>query len=67
MIQKRYLFDHFYRGYRVMRMAAKAEMILTRLFEAYIHQPRQLRLPPWKKSSSLGMDSIGSFAIIWPA
>ncbi len=43
-VQKRYLFEHFYRGYRVMRMSFKAEMILTRLFEAYIREPRQL--PP---------------------
>lgn len=43
-IQKRYLFDHFYRSHRVMRMAAKAEMILTRLFESYIREP--LQLPP---------------------
>ena len=31
-VQKRYLFDHFYRGHRVMRMAVKAERILTALF-----------------------------------
>lgn len=43
-VQKRYLFDHFYHSYRVMRMAAKAERILTHLFEAYIQEPRQL--PP---------------------
>ncbi|NOX61504.1 MAG: deoxyguanosinetriphosphate triphosphohydrolase [Chloroflexi bacterium] len=43
-VQKRYLYDNFYRSYRVMRMAAKAERILTHLFEAYIREPRQL--PP---------------------
>jgi dGTPase len=43
-VQKRYLFEHFYRSYRVMRMAAKAERILADLFTAYIHEPRQL--PP---------------------
>ncbi len=43
-IQKKYLFRNFYRGYRVMRMSAKAERIMTRLFQAYITEPRQL--PP---------------------
>ena len=43
-VQKRYLFDHFYRSYRVVRMANKAEFILTRLFEAYVREPRML--PP---------------------
>lgn len=43
-VQKRYLFEHFYRSYRVMRMAAKAERILTGLFRAYVEEPRQL--PP---------------------
>lgn len=43
-IQKEHLFNHFYRGYRVVRMAAKAERILTRLFQAYIAEPKQL--PP---------------------
>ncbi|RME49437.1 MAG: deoxyguanosinetriphosphate triphosphohydrolase [Chloroflexi bacterium] len=43
-IQKRYLFENFYRSYRLMRMSNKAEMILSRLFEAYIKEPGQL--PP---------------------
>ncbi|NOZ50758.1 MAG: deoxyguanosinetriphosphate triphosphohydrolase [Chloroflexi bacterium] len=43
-VQKEHLFKHFYRGYRVMRMAAKAERILFPLFEAYISEPKQL--PP---------------------
>ena len=43
-VQKSYLFANFYRSYRVMRMSFKAEMILTRLFEAYVREPRQL--PP---------------------
>ena len=41
---KRYLFQNFYRHYRVVRMATKAERTLTRLFEAYVGQP--LQLPP---------------------
>jgi dGTPase len=41
---KSYLFENFYRHYRVVRMAMKAERILQRLFHAYIDEP--LQLPP---------------------
>ncbi len=41
---KRYLFKNFYRHYRVVRMATKAERLLTNLFDAYVSQP--LQLPP---------------------
>jgi dGTPase len=40
----RYLLDRFYRHHRVVRMAAKAERILTDLWRAYAADPRQL--PP---------------------
>lgn len=39
---KRYLFDNFYRHYRVIRMAVKAERLLRALFDAYLQQPLQL-------------------------
>ncbi|MFO7634641.1 MAG: deoxyguanosinetriphosphate triphosphohydrolase, partial [Caldilinea sp.] len=39
---KQFLFQHFYRHYRVVRMAVKAGRTLARLFEAYISEPRQL-------------------------
>lgn len=39
---KQYLFQHFYRHHRVVRMAVKATRTLTQLFEAYIDEPRQL-------------------------
>jgi len=39
---KRYLFDHFYHHYRVMRMASKAERLLRDLFNAYVQEPKQL-------------------------
>jgi len=39
---KRYLFDCFYRQYRVVRMASKAERLLSDLFDAYVEQPLQL-------------------------
>jgi len=41
---KRFLFQHFYRHYRVVRMAVKAARTLTHLFDAYVSEPRQL--PP---------------------
>ncbi len=39
---KRFLFANFYRHYRVVRMAAKAERTIRELFDAYINQPLQL-------------------------
>lgn len=39
---KRYLFDCFYRHYRVVRMATKAERLLCDLFRDYVEQPLQL-------------------------
>src|SRR5690606_9467299 len=39
---KRYLFQKFYRHYRVVRMATKAERLLEALFTAYVMQPEQL-------------------------
>jgi len=41
---KRYLFANFYRNYRVVRMATKADRLLRQLFHAYIDEP--LQLPP---------------------
>lgn len=41
---KRFLFRHLYRHYQVMRTAAKAQRIITDLFEAFATDPRLL--PP---------------------
>ncbi len=41
---KHYLFDNFYRHYRVVRMAAKAERMLRELFTSYVELPAQLPL-----------------------
>jgi len=41
---KQFLYQNFYRNYRVVRMAVKAERTLTALFTAYVEQPQQL--PP---------------------
>ena len=39
---RHFLFDNFYRHFRVMRMAVKAERTLTNLFHAYVERPEQL-------------------------
>ncbi|MCY3709446.1 MAG: deoxyguanosinetriphosphate triphosphohydrolase [Caldilineaceae bacterium] len=41
---KRFLFDRFYRHYRVARMAAKADRTIRALFSAFVEEPAQL--PP---------------------
>ncbi len=41
---KRFLYRNFYRHYRVVRMASKADRILRGLFEAFVNEPEQL--PP---------------------
>jgi dGTPase len=37
-----FLFENFYRNYRVMRMASKAERVLESLFDAYLKEPLTL-------------------------
>ncbi|MGB8645535.1 MAG: deoxyguanosinetriphosphate triphosphohydrolase [Anaerolineae bacterium] len=37
-----FLMENFYRNYRVVRMASKAEMVIRSLFEAYLKEPRIL-------------------------
>ena len=39
---KVFLYEHLYRHWRVVRMAAKAERVLRALFEAYLIEPAQL-------------------------
>lgn len=39
---KKYLFDNFYRNYRVVRMARKAEQVIETLFEAFVKNPELL-------------------------
>lgn len=41
---KQFLWDNLYRHYRVIRMADKAERIITELFKAYVNNPKIL--PP---------------------
>ena len=37
---KDFLYNHMYRHYRVMRMSAKADMILSRLFDTFLGNPK---------------------------
>jgi dGTPase len=39
---KRFLFQHMYRHYRVVRMAVKAERVIQGLFHAYMERPEML-------------------------
>ena len=41
---KSFLYANFYRHYRVVRMASKADRIVRRLFDAFVTEPEQL--PP---------------------
>lgn len=52
---RHFLFDNFYRHYRVVRMATKAERMLTHLFAAYIERPQQL--PPETQERANGTRS----------
>lgn len=40
-----FLFENFYRNYRVMRMASKAENVIESLFNAYLKEPHILPKP----------------------
>ena len=44
---KQFLWNGLYRHYRVMRMSAKAERILTELFQAFMDEPRLLPDEPY--------------------
>lgn len=39
---KSFLYNNFYRHYRVVRMASKADRIVRRLFDAFVTEPEQL-------------------------
>ncbi|MGY8527246.1 deoxyguanosinetriphosphate triphosphohydrolase [Paracidovorax citrulli] len=51
---KRFLFQHLYRHYLVMRMSAKAQRIISDLFAAFSEDPRLL--PPQYQASAGGPD-----------
>lgn len=47
---KQYLFKSFYRHFRVVRMATKAERLIRGLFDAYIEQPLQLPIETQRRA-----------------
>lgn len=57
---KQYLFDNFYRHYRVVRMATKAERLLKGLFTAYVEYPQQLPTSVQNRVQPDGDDERGS-------
>jgi dGTPase len=52
---KEYLYANMYFHYRVVRMAEKAQRIITDLFEAYLKQPRQLPPETYKRIDKKGL------------
>ena len=53
---KRFLFERFYRHYRVARMAAKADRTIRALFSAFVEEPAQLPPETQANISDLGRD-----------
>lgn len=51
---KRFLYENLYRHYRVVRMEAKAEKVLTDLFNAYTRRPEQLPPETRKRAEAVG-------------
>ena len=54
---KRFLYDNFYRHYRVVRMATKADRVIRELFSAYVSEPAQLP-PDTQRRASEGPDGL---------
>jgi dGTPase len=53
---KKFLYENFYRHYRVVRMAAKAERTIRALFDAYVSVPEQLPPETQKRIRQSGGD-----------
>jgi dGTPase len=53
---KRFLHSHMYQHYRVHRMAVKAQNIITRLFEAFMDDPRLLPPEPRQRITRHAVD-----------
>jgi dGTPase len=54
---KRYLREHMYRHYRVLRMTNKAEDVVTRLFDVFFRRPELL--PPEHQQAVATMQATG--------
>jgi dGTPase len=53
---KTILYDHMYRHYRVVRMATKAERVLSDLFNAYTAEPAILPLSASQRLGEVGLE-----------
>jgi dGTPase len=53
---KKFLYENFYRHYRVVRMAAKADRTIRALFDAYVSVPEQLPPETQKRIQQTGGD-----------
>ncbi len=62
---KDFLYNNLYRHHRVVRMAAKAEMIISRIFEMYQSNPAALLLR--FRVASKNTDLNAAFVTILPA
>jgi dGTPase len=52
---KRFLFQHLYRHYRVVRMSEKARRVVRELFEAFTREPRLLP-PEYQERAASGLE-----------
>jgi dGTPase len=52
---KTFLYDQFYRNYRVARMSSKAQRFLQEIFDAYVSEPQQLPTETQPKVESRGL------------
>jgi len=51
-----FLYAEMYHHHRVIRMAQKAERFLTELFQAFVHEPRQLPASTQAKLAKVGLE-----------
>jgi dGTPase len=58
---KEFLFANFYRHYRVVRMAVKAERLIQELFRAYVDRPLQL---PFDVQARVAESGDGLFRVV---
>lgn len=58
---KRFLMRNLYRHYKVMRMSAKATLVVTELFDAFLNQPQLLPNDYQKKDEDKRVRSVADY------
>jgi len=58
MALRDFLFENFYRHYRVMRMANKAKRFIVKLFEVYLKEPRLLPSSYYERAMDKSMRRV---------